>query len=93
MKELLGFLCRTDVLIITGAVLSAIFVMKRKYKSQDMEFLDVSTIFISVLSIIAGLKLIVNNLTSDEYTTDAIFTAYGGLAIIWMTVRNVYKKW
>lgn len=93
MKDYLEFLCRTDVLISTGAILSAVFIIKRKCKKQETEFLDVSTLFLSVLSIIAGLKLIVNNLTSDEYTTDAVFTAYGGLAIIWMTIRNVYKKW
>ena len=95
------FLFRTWFFIVVALVSGIIFIIvaiAKKVPLKDSHLLDFGAVGFNTLSVLGGLKLAGLTL-SLAYSTDqnldmnGIYTTYGGIAVIWLSIKNLSKKY
>lgn len=92
-------LFKTYFLIFWGLVWGLIYIiwLLSSKRNDDINSLDFGAVLFSAISIIGGFKLIWLTLNASikmgsNFDTDKIYTAYGGICVIWISIRAIYMK-
>jgi len=96
----MDFLFKTYFLIIWGLLWGLFYIIVYFiYRQKDkINIIDFSTIGLNSISLIIGFKLIYLTFVASfqEFTDlkiEDIYTAYGGALIMWVSTKNVIKKY
>jgi hypothetical protein len=100
MPNSMDFLFKTYFLIIWGLLWGLFYIIVYFiYRQKDkINIIDFSTIGLNSISLIIGFKLIYLTFVASfqEFTDlkiEDIYTAYGGALIMWVSTKNVIKKY
>jgi hypothetical protein len=95
------FLSHTWFFILIAFLSGIVFILAvvaKKVPIKDSHLLDFGAVGFNTLSIIGGIKL-AGITFSNAYSTNqnldmnSIYTIYGGIAVIWLSLKNVSKKY
>ena len=92
---------KTWFLIIVGigsGITLLIHRWKRDGQLNDAGLLDFGSIAFNTLSVLGGLRLCgialkTAYVAGQSVVMNAIYTVYGGIAVIWLSIKNISKKW
>lgn len=99
--EKFDFLFRTWFFIVVALLSGIIFIivaLVKKVPLKDSHLLDFGAVGFNTLSVLGGIKLAGLTLKL-AYSTDqildmnSIYTTYGGIAVIWLSIKNLTKKY
>jgi hypothetical protein len=100
MPNSMDFLFKAYFLLIWGFVWGLLYIIVYIiYRQQNkINIIDFSTIGFSSISLIIGFKLIYLTFVSSyqgyaDLKMEDIFTAYGGALVMWVSTKNVIKKY
>lgn len=101
LNSFLDFFYRTWFLIVLGCISGLIYLAFRWRKSNKLEdehLLNFGSVAFNSLSVIGGLRLCGGALktaydTNQVMDMNNMYTVYGGIAVIWLSVKTINKKY